>query len=262
MDWNDLPEQYRNPEQVKALLDRVPTIETEAQRYKDFYEKEYAPWLQEHGTAFQAYQREADEYQRWKATGIKGAAGDHGGESGGREASPAIDFDHDPDALPKTYQALHDDIASVRSELGGLKTAYEAERNNVYQLFALQEQAYGLQNTELYDHLGFKPKTNVREVAQYARDHGLADLTEAAQQLYRGDREKQIAQEAYARAMHDAELKYRNERVTTEMGSGTPLPELRRQRPEGLQSGYGNANLEAMQRAITERRAARRMATS
>lgn len=265
LDENELPEQYRDPAKLKETLARVQDLERDATQYKDFYDKQYMPWVTEHGTTFQEYTREADAYRQWKAR--------HAGQTADQEPTTRreppdptpLNFD-DPDALEKAYHRLDDNLEHLRStyetEIASLKTALENERTNVYQLVALQEQAYGLLNSELYDHLGWKPTTNIRDVASYAKDHGLADLTEAAQQLYRSNREQALEHAAYERAKRDLEQQYKNERVTTEMGGGTPLPQLRGARPEGLVRGYGNANTEAMQRAIAERRAARRMASS
>ena len=258
-----LPEAYRDPEKLKAFFARVPDLEREATQYKDFYEKQYMPWVKDHGTSFQQYQQDVDDYRQWKEGKSVHPTTDLSTTHREPADTTPLNFD-DPDALEKAYHRLENDIGSLRStyetEISTLKTALESERTNVYQLVALQEQAYGLLNSELYDHLGWKPTTNIRDVASYAKDHGLADLTEAAQQLYRTNREKALEQAAYERARRDLEQQHRNEMVTTEMGSGTPLPELRRARPEGLTRGYGNANAEAMQRAIAERRAARRMA--
>ena len=265
-DWlQELPEQYRDPAKLKETLARVQDLERDATQYKDFYENQYMPWVKEHGTTFQEYTKEADAYRQWKASQHEpGPLSSSAPQRREPEPDP-LNFD-DPDALEKTYHRLENDIGQLRStyetEIATLKTALDSERTNVYQLIALQEQAYGLLNTELYDHLDWKPTTNIRDVTVYARDHGLADLTEAAQQLYRSNREKALEQSAYERAKKDVEQQYKNEMITTEMGSGTPLPELRRNRPEGLGRGYGNTNVEAMSRAIAERRAARRMATS
>ena len=269
-DWlQELPEAYRDPARIKDALAHVQELEAESGRYKDFYEKSYMPWVKEHGTNFQEYTRDAEDYRRWKQ-GDSGHPAPGSPPEPSNYATPAAPNFDDPNALEHTYHSLQSEIGALRAEQDankaeviGLKNAYEGERNNVYQLIALQEQAYGLLNSELYTHLDWKPQTNIRDVASYAKDHGLADLTEAAQQLYRGTREKSIEQAAYDRAKRDFEAAQRNERVTTEMGGGTPLPELRsRTRPEGLGTGYGNANLTAMQQAIAERRAGRRMATS
>ncbi len=260
-DWvQELPEAYRDPVKIKEALERLPTVEKEAAQFKGFYDNEYSPWLKEHGSAYQEYARDADEYKRWKS-GHQGKPAVSDDSLTVRHASADLDF-NDPDAVEKTYHALHEEIGTLKTDVSTLKTAYEAERNNVYQLIALQEQAYGLLNSELYSHLDWKPTTDIRQVATYARDHGLADLTEAAQQLYRGTREKSIEQQAYERGKREGEQAARNASITTEMGTGTPLPEIRRPRPEGMTTGYGNHNLDAMQQAIAERRAARRMATT
>lgn len=273
-DWLDaLPEAYRDPEKLKALAERAPDLEREATQYKDFYEKQYMPWVTEHGTTFKQYQQDADDYRRWK----EGGQGTRPTELPPARSAPLADttpinFD-DPDALEHAYHRLENDIGDLRStyaaEISTLKTALESERTNVYQLIALQEQAYGLLNNDTWTEIGrlkgeetWRPQTDIRAVASYAKDHGLADLAEAHQQLYRTNREKALEQAAYERAKRDVEAQYKNERVTTEMGSGTPLPELRRSRPDGLTRGYGNNNLEAIQRTIAERRAARRMAAS
>ena len=266
-DWlQELPEQYRDPAKIKETLARVQDLERDATQYKSFYNDQYMPWVKEHGTTFQEYTKEADAYREWKANRRDGLRDAPTPTIIRREPeSDPLNFD-DPDALEKAYHRLENDIGQLRStyktDIGTLKNALESERTNVYQLIALQEQAYGLLNSELYDHLEWKPTTNIRDVASYAKDHGLADLTEAAQQLYRSNREKSLEQAAYDRAKRDLEQQHRNEMVTTEMSSGTPLPEIRRGRPEGLGRGYGNTNVEAMSRAIAERRAARRMAQS
>ena len=269
-DWlQELPESYRDPAKIKDALAHVQDLEAQVQVHKNFYDNEYMPWVKEHGSAYQDYTRDADDYRRWKGgTGTRRVPETSTAEPSAYAPPAALNFD-DPDALEKTYNSLQSEIGALRTEqardkaeITGLKAAYEGERNNVYQLIALQEQAYGLLNSELYTHLDWKPQTNIRDVASYAKDHGLADLTEAAQQLYRGTREKSIEQAAYERAKRDLEQAQRNQTVTTEMSGGTPLPELRRNRPEGLGTGYGNTNIDAMSRAIAERRAARRMATS
>ncbi len=260
-EWlQDLPEAYRDPAKIKEVLGKMPDLEKELAVHKEFYEKQYMPWLNEHGALYQDYTREADDYRRWKDGQGKAATGTDLAPSA-RQSSVALNFD-DPDALEKAYHTMEEELGSLKTEISTLKTAQEAERNNVYQLIALQEQAYGLLNSELYQHLDWKPQTDIRQVATYARDHGLADLTEAATQLYRGTREKSIEQQAYERGKREGEQAVRNASITTEMGTGTPLPELRRARPEGMTTGYGNTNLDAMNRAIAERRAARRMATT
>ena len=263
-DWiQDLPEQYRDPTKIKETLAKVEALERDATQYKDFYDNQYMPWVKEHGTTFQEYTKEADAYRQWKASPHDPTQPLPTTMARREPEADPLNFD-DPDALEKAYHRLENDIGQLRSayetDISSLKTALESERTNVYQLIALQEQAYGLLNTELYDHLEWKPTTNIRDVTVYARDHGLADLTQAAQQLYRSNREQALEQAAYDRAKRDLEQQRRNEMVTTEMSSGTPLPELRRNRPEGLVRGYGNTNGEAMSRAIAERRAARRMA--
>ena len=265
-DWlQELPEQYRDPVKLKETLAKVEALERDATQYKDFYDNQYLPWVKEHGTTFQEYTKEADAYRQWKANQQDPARTTLPTSPRHEPETEPLNFE-DPDIVEKVYHRLENDIGQLRStnetEISSLKTALDSERTNVYQLIALQEQAYGLLNTELYDHLDWKPTTNIRDVTVYARDHGLADLTQAAQQLYRSNREQALEQAAYDRAKRDVEQQHRNEMVTTEMGSGTPLPELRRSRPEGLGRGYGNTNLQQMAQAIAERRAARRMATS
>lgn len=257
------------PEDVRAKaaedLNQLDTLQQrldQTQRYEKFYTDTYLPWVKDHGTTFEEYERQREAFKEWQSQG-SARPERHANAATTPATDTPIDWDH-PDAVEKAYSSLAQQLERERQERVLMQQTFEVERDNLMRIMTLQEQAYGLLNNEVIDHLKARdewtPRTDIRAVAQHARDKGYADLTQAHQDLYRADHEKDIEKSAYERGLRDAEARLAKQSITTEMGEGTPPLMPRRQAPQAR--GYGNAGIENLMQQIAERRTARRMANS
>lgn len=261
-DWlTALPEDVRS--QAAEDLARLDTLQherDEAKRYEEFYNTTYLPWVKDHGTTFQAYEREKDAFQAWR---------DGRGTTPQTTPQPTIPTQHAtidwdaPNAIEQVYQDVTARLEREHNERVALREEMQVERDNMMRMLALQEQAYGLVHGELFQHLEtrdqWKPQTDIRAVAQHARDHGFTDLTQAHRDLYAGQTRKAAEDAAYQRGLQDAALRQARETVTTEMSEGA-APILARRPAAGAARGYGNTGINELMQAIAERRQARRQA--
>jgi len=260
-DWlTDLPDEIRT--RAAEDLSRLDTLQQErdeAKRYEEFYNQTYLPWVKDHGTTFQAYEREKDAFNTWRAA--RQSTPPAATSPASPQAAP-IDWDA-PNAVEQVYQDMTQRLERERTERVAMRQEFEVERDNMLRMLALQEQAYGLVHGEIFGHLeardNWKPQTDIRAVAQHARDRGFTDLQVAHRDLYADTQRKAAEEAAYQRGLQDAALRQARETVTTEMSEGA-APILSRRPAAGAPRGYGNTGMSELMQAIAERRQSRRQA--
>jgi hypothetical protein len=256
-----IPDTYEtNPEQFASDYAALQAARAEAERLKevgDWYETNYKPW-------FNTYGQDFAEFEKWKTTKDTPAEPEpaptvHRGQGG------AIDWEDPTQAVRQVYETVTQDLAAMRNEVGLVKATVDTRSEELQRLLALQEQAYGLLNEEMWREVGtlknqpdWRPSLDIPKLVTYAQQHNIPDLRRAYTDYNRTDREKAIEQSAYERgrqaAAEEAARAAAARTTTTETTGGVPF-----RRPRGTPEGTpGRPWQEGAMEAIAQRLAARR----
>ena len=249
-----LPDTYEtNPDQFLTDWEASQQARRDVDRLNEvnrWYEESYKPWWQTYGGDF-------TEFQQWKQRGSQA-------QPDSQTVTPAgsdIDW-NDLDAPRRAYEALDQRVQDfeqrTNSNFGLVGQTIQNRTEEMQRLLALQEQAYGILNEATWNRIepGWRPAVDIPQVVRHAQQYNIPDLRRAFDHYSQGDREKAIERAAYERGKEEGQRAEAAQRVTTEMGAGTPFhhgrePERRR--------GYGidhDAIMAAAQNRTSRRSAA------
>jgi hypothetical protein len=230
-----LPETYEtNPDQFASDWDAAQRARQDAghlQEVNRWYEESYKPWWQAYGGDFAAF-------QEWKQR----PAEHEEPPSQGYAVPTGIDWS-DEQAPRRGYETLEYRMNDLQQRLdaqGSLQAAaLESKADEMRRLLALQEQAYGIINEATWNEIkpGWRPDVDIPQIVRHAQQYNIPDLRRAYEHYSQADREKDLERRAYERGKEEGVRAAAAERVTTEMGNGTPYHHGNRE--EGRRRGYG-----------------------
>jgi len=246
-----LPDTYaENPDQFATDWQTYQRAQEDNERLRsvnDWYETSYKPWFQVYGGDF-------EEFQKWKQ---RPAEPETTTPPPSVTTPGSIDWSRE-DAAREAYDRLNERVESVQHALDQstsvINATLQARVDEVNRLLALQEQAYGLLNQEVYDKIepGWKPSLDIPKLVQHAQQHNIGDLRQAYTSYTAEDRLRDAERRGYERAK--AEAARQQQTVTTELTGGAPL---RHSPPADIKRGYGNAGMDDIMQRIAELRAKR-----
>ena len=257
-----------SPEALQKIADALPeTYETDPDRFvtdweasqqarqdvdrlqevNRWYEESYKPWWQTYGGDFA-------EFQQWKQR-----PADTAEPVTTPTGTSSIDW-QDEQAPRRVYETLETRLNDLQQKIDAnhalTQSTIQSRTDEMQRLLALQEQAYGILNEKTWDRIepGWRPNVDIPQVVRHAQQHNIPDLRRAYDHYSQADREKALERQAYERGKEEGARAAAAERVTTEMGNGTPYHHGSRE-PE-RRRGYGISHDEIM--AAAQQRAARR----
>ena len=255
-----IPEQYRSD--PRKLVSEWETYKREIDQLRpvaDWY-KRYEPWFQEHRNhRFVS----PEEYELLDTARRQGRQPTQPVPQTPQQ--PTVDWD-DPNAARQTYETLQQRFATREQDIDGLKqqlaatqTEFQSARQTIMDLMNYQQQLYDLERQDLHEYLGtkmqYQPRVNPQAVVNYALEHQLKDLRQAAEHLYGAERQRQRDEQLMERARQDALAEFQNRQRTTEMTSGVPNRAAAAFRLQSdVPRGYGNAGRDQLLQMMADGR--------